>query len=499
MERFRKEGAGIGQDGEYELLDLLSELRRIQRDQPDRRREIILPLLDLSQIAVGHSPSAGWTSAPVDHSTQETRRSAVRLLELILGQSDSAELYSWLAESVLSQPRVHSLTRRLAAVQLLEGRYQPGTLLALFNCTTSDERELREAAVLALAGWEDENVSRFLATQMLRSLADRNWISMGALSKHFEQVTLDPESPAARELSRGLGLAAVDPEWRTAWRAIQALSAFDDALAVPPLVECLSTWVARATREAGSRRIEGAILKDLQRRSGRRIGAYPERWAAWWRAMQSGQIQAGGSDEANSKTSAGFFGLHPLTDRVVFVLDKSGSMVTPFSSGGTTATPARPTGNGGGNGTRYAEAARQLHDFLVELGPRTRFNVILFSDELYSWRSTLAPATPANVNAIGAWVRQYAPGGGTYLKPGIELALEVGPTGHPDLKHLEADTVIILCDGATAEGSAWVEDFLHRVNEEACVVFHSVQIGAGGDGTLELLAKESGGDYVQVK
>jgi hypothetical protein len=76
--------------------------------------------------------------------------------------------------------------------------------------------------------------------------------------------------------------------------------------------------------------------------------------------------------------------------------------------------------------------------------------------------------------------------------------MRVGPDGLPDLALLEADTVIVLCDGETAEGPDWVEPFLRRANLRARVVFHCVQVGAVGDGTLQKLASGSGGDYVRV-
>ena len=72
------------------------------------------------------------------------------------------------------------------------------------------------------------------------------------------------------------------------------------------------------------------------------------------------------------------------------------------------------------------------------------------------------------------------------------------PDGMPDLAVLEADTVIVLCDGETEEGPGWVEPFLRSVNQRARVVFHCVRIGAAGDGTLEKLAGGSGGDFVRV-
>lgn len=84
------------------------------------------------------------------------------------------------------------------------------------------------------------------------------------------------------------------------------------------------------------------------------------------------------------------------------------------------------------------------------------------------------------------------------LQSAVMRALKIGPDGLPDLAVLEADTVIVLCDGETAEGPGWVEPFLEIANQRARVIFHCVKIGAGGDGTLEKLAKGTGGDFVRV-
>jgi hypothetical protein len=43
------------------------------------------------------------------------------------------------------------------------------------------------------------------------------------------------------------------------------------------LIKGLAVWIARRERGKGSARIEGEILGELQRRSGRGIGLHPDR------------------------------------------------------------------------------------------------------------------------------------------------------------------------------------------------------------------------------
>ena len=191
-----------------------------------------------------------------------------------------------------------------------------------------------------------------------------------------------------------------------------------------------------------------------------------------------------------SFSKAEFFGLRPMTDRVTFVLDASGSMQEVFGAGTF-------SGSAGGGRTRLREAVTQMSRCLEQLGPKTRFSVVLFSDGARRWRMELQSATAANISAAGRWVLDVGPGGGTNLRPGIERAMRL-KKGQVDLDALEADTVIVLCDGETAEGAAWVRPFLRRHNDEARVLFHAVRIGGRDDGSLRSLCEESGGDFVQV-
>ncbi|MEO0866578.1 MAG: hypothetical protein AAFY39_18815, partial [Pseudomonadota bacterium] len=50
--------------------------------------------------------------------------------------------------------------------------------------------------------------------------------------------------------------------------------------------------------------------------------------------------------------------------------------------------------------------------------------------------------------------------GATQLRPGIETALRLDDDGLPVLDGATPDTVIVLCDGATEEGPAWVGPML---------------------------------------
>ncbi|NOT29307.1 MAG: VWA domain-containing protein, partial [Planctomycetes bacterium] len=219
--------------------------------------------------------------------------------------------------------------------------------------------------------------------------------------------------------------------------------------------------------------------------SGRSIGAEPARWSEWWEGARAGRIALPADLTAAGieSTSAAFFGLHAVTDRVLFVVDGSGSMRTAFDTSGR---------------SRHDEAIEQLTRFLRQAGPDTRFGVALFSRSGEVWRNHLVPASEANLELARSWLEKNEPDGETRLFEGLRAGLGLDERGRLELERSEADTVIVLCDGATSEGPGWVARWLERENERAQLVFHCVQIGNQGNGTLEALAEGTGGELVRV-
>jgi Mg-chelatase subunit ChlD len=389
----------------------------------------------------------------------------------------------WIGSSVLAR-RAAPLEQRCAAARTLEGLHLPPTRLALFAAAIDPERALRDAAMAALVGWDDAAVHRFLVDQLRHEEREPGWIAPRDVRRHFGQVQVALDGEAAQELLEHVRAALLSSDWRRAYRGLQLAPGLPDAAVVPDLIVALRSWIERREQGQGRLRLEGDITRELRRRSGRNIGPHPERWTTWWRSRQAaGEAEGAGQDPAQA-TTAGFFGLRPLTDRVVFVLDRSGSMDSAFQGSGR---------------TRYEEATEQLIGLLEDLGPQTRFRLILFSGTVEIWNDQLREASKADLGLARGWMRANGPGGATHLQPAVEQALRIDARGRVDLPALEADTVIVLCDGATAEGPGWVRALMEGPNEQACMVFHSVQIGAGGDGTLERLAEESGGDFVRVR
>lgn len=459
--------------------DATNDLRLLWKLEPERAHEIATVWLDLLGLTLAlYDPAAEERLAPPVRDARET-------LVAALDERFDGDFATWLSHDVLARALSQPLERRRAAAWLFIRHRTPGSELALLTCARDADASLRSMALEALVGCPSEAVNRFFVdayggandiADPVRMLAER----------HFQKVRFAPDSSASEALTRLVRRDLVDESWRKASQAIALSAAFDDAQSVPWLIEALATWKARAARGLQALRVEHEIELQLERRSGRRLGLHPENWLAWWEALRSGKIKKASTPSFDTGTTRpSFFGLEINSDRVLFVVDRSGSMSTPFDETNAAIT-------------RWNEATEQLCGFVAGLGAKARFDVVVFHDFAESWRGKLVEALPRQVDAAREWLRSQPPRGGTRLRRGVEQALHFRPDGEPELERIDADTLVVLCDGATAEGSGWVDAFLKRVNPRIRIVVHAVQIGTGGDGTLEALAKGTGGEFLRV-
>lgn len=468
--------------------EALVELDLAWSGRPDRREEIQLALLDFlgRSLRVADPLAGGSTWEPgaprrAESGEEELRRLACATLRLRLEAQRS-----WLTLEVLLGERDQPPERRVAACEIIARDRSPEVVLALFSCTRSELPEVRAAAVEALCGREAPEVHRRLIELLAQAERGEVDVPIGALERHFRGASVPSSEVATVErIAEYVDGALADESWRRASRGVTVARCLPHDAAFPPLILAMETWLERADGERPVRRVLGELEAELRRRSGRGFGLHPTRWKALWEGYRRGDLLFDeGKRIGQTVSRAQFFGLRPVTDRVVFVLDRSGSMDSPFA--------------GCADHNRLREAAEQLAEFLGQLGPDARFSVVTFSDRASTWQGRLKPATLANIRSAAGWVLSQGARGGTKLRAGVLAAMHVDDRGRIDLEALEADTVIVLCDGATEEGPEWVEPLLRRVNAEARLVFHAVQIGRGGDGTLQALCELTGGKFALV-
>jgi len=467
-----------------EMRQLIGDVRLLWSMDPMRAEDAATVLLDLAglYLEAGDDPTRPTPEG-------QLRDNAFDALKAHM----NAALTHFLAVDVLSVPRLQPLERRLAAARLFQLQTVPSSKLALVGCARDKDTRMRHAALAALVGWGDDIVHALFLNELERAFAGDRDAAGWLAEKHFAEVKFTPKSRILLRYQQLIQSGIVSASWREASRAIALSKPLDNESIVPFLIEALVTWQARAETGAQSLRIRFELQSALRARSGRQFGMEAEDWRKWWALVRSGEVRGvnpssqGGFQES---TRPSFFGIRPMSDRVVFVLDRSGSMSEPFG--------AATMGIGDREHRRWDEAAKQLLAFVQAMGPKAKFNVLQFHDYAEAWRDQLLPATPENLRSIKEWLDYQRPAGGTELRSGVERAMQIKSDGQIDFTKLEADTVIVLCDGETSEGSGWVDAFLERFNSQARIVFHGVQVGSRGDDTLQKLARGSHGDFAKV-
>jgi len=209
------------------------------------------------------------------------------------------------------------------------------------------------------------------------------------------------------------------------------------------------------------------------------------------------------------QTSETFYGLKTSGQKVVFVVDISGSMegknegtLQDRVTGVAVQTGGNAIGSaiGGSLGsfvgqqtssevTKLGGAKRELIPAIQGLPETSSFSIITFGNEVKPWLMGMTAADTKNRNIAAAFVKDLEANGGTPARRALEEAF----------KYPDATLIFFVSDGQPTDSSA--ADILARVRElnaQRHVVVSTVGLGGDQDERfLTALATENGGHYVK--
>jgi hypothetical protein len=376
--------------------DVLLALARTSRSGDER----ILAILSLGKIAdleTARALLAALERRPEPAVTQAVAEA--------LGQTTRPEVVQWLAGEALDTKQPDALRACLGALAALEAPEAVPALVGI--CGTSKDAHVLHDAVKALgktggpgarpalvaASTNPDWRVRLAAAAVLPAGAAGDEVSLAAV----RALLVDP-SPCVRRAA-----AAASAEAK-----LEAV--------VPDLIELLAQDPRLRTREAARQALKRFGDRDFAHDAGA--------WREWWRTRGEGA-----AGEPPKITFAQYYGFSVLSDRVVFVVDVSGSMSWPWRK----------------DPKRIDVARKELVRVLKELKPETLFNVILFSTKVRAWQTCEVPADARNVATALSWVERNVrePEGDTYAYDALEAAFARNP---------EFDTIYLLSDGAPSDG-----------------------------------------------
>ncbi len=406
-----------------------------------------------------------------------------------------------------------------AAMQILGLRDGPRARLGLLEASGRMPDALRLRAVDVLSESADLSaLDRFL--DMLRDRDDDVRIAAlnaigTALSPHTDETENDtiPDEVAAQRDTAIEAMQKIlerDKTWQVRAAACENLARLRSRHAIPALIR---GYAAELKRKKDPWAMDMRLHRTLEGMTGQSIlpgNASP--WEAFWKAEgASMRLARKGQGTLKNAKERGryerFFNIDLESDRVLFVVDFSGSMQEPITLQ-TETTSARP----GVETTKAKLVVEELKKIVMALPDGSAFNVVVFSDNVRVWRPT-RDGIPELVrmndetrdDLLGSFLDSLAPQGPTNLYGALDAAVGFAGRGLTD-KHyaLGFDTVYVLSDGAPSYGPVTDKDEIRRLVRETNrlkrLTIHCVTFGAKNDTDfLRLLAEENGGRQIHVE
>ena len=336
---------------------------------------------------------------------------------------------------------------------------------------------------------DPELIAEALETLTVLRKGDPEWVDQLVLHSQSEDRSIRNAALGALaaikdpKASEALLIALGHTDWSTRLVAVKALEERRRPEAVGPLI-------ARLPEENG--RLADEIADALFSLTGQHYRTNFGLWERWWKDSEDGfkvvskaelrkLVKAEEERRLRQVTRTEFFGVKIQSNRVIFILDVSGSMLEP-TLGRYSSEAGKP---------RITVAKKELIRVINGLDRRSFFNMIVFSDGAFPWADTITPYDAESVQDAKEFVGRLGAQGGTNLYAALALAFE----------DPEVDTIYVLSDGEPTVGSvidpASIRDRVAQWNRNRGIVIHTIAVG-GNLRVLEWLAQDTGGKHVRI-
>ena len=263
-----------------------------------------------------------------------------------------------------------------------------------------------------------------------------------ALESEGARAAIRNAARNARDGSRRLDALRVIRSWPKALSRPELLLRLEDrdwivvaeavrALRDHQVAEVVSALVAKMPEVKG--RLREDIRDVLKALTGQPLSYDPSAWSIWWREVRDEwdptSVPTSNEQQQKSLPTAVKDGLYGeiVSERVIFLLDVSGSMLAETKVGGS-----------------RIEIARKPLQRVIEggLDPKSRFSVVAFSEDLMRFSDRLLKAKGPVLKRALAFVGKLKAGGETNTFGALELAFS----------DREVDTIYLLSDGSPTVG-----------------------------------------------
>ena len=396
----------------------------------------------------------------------------------------------------------------------------------LENLLLVDDQDVQAAAATGLAlmrsGLSIEKVAKLFVTfeepDLVITIAD-------AIYKLVRSTNPPPKEEHLHfALNQTLRHLEQAKSWRTRLALLPILRSIRGKRSVPVLISLLEESNVAVSKAAGKDALSGTLL-DLVHRTLKDLTGFVAgvkegaKWRKWWEEEQArftlAEPQKINRDK-DGTTAETFFGIPITGSRVVFIIDISGSMLTPMGEPFNRRYVLERNRNAKYE-TRLDRVRKEIKKALSALSSDDKVNVVLFESTARRWKKKLVKANRGNKKAFCSYLDKTEAWGGTALYDALELAFQFKLKRKTISRYAsQVDEIFLLTDGAPTAGEIidpeQIAERVQEFNRGARVRLNTIYVGhrsenmdkATGDAGLgglapakfmQRLAEENNGTY----
>jgi len=401
-----------------------------------------------------------------------------------------------------------------AAREILERKLRVGTIedrvMAAMGLGTSGN--LGSATLLLKLLKEPEPNLRLAVLSSLSTLLAPLYDETKVHKGDPDKAATDLQEPAFKALGE---LLTGDKVWQVRAAARDTLVQMRNHASIPLLIAGLKAEKARAAEKPQPPAIlVKALHQALVMMTGQDVPeGRDDLWAEFW--AKEGPTFRLAAEEKGRKGRrtppkgeggyAKYFNLDIKSNRILFIIDCSGSMAEPIKLKGRYANIDNEAT------TKFELVKQEMEKVVRALPPTTSCNVILFSTKVEAWqrdnegRPVMVKMNDANKERLIIDVGRKTPSGMTNIHGALDLALQLAGRGTFD-PYYEAnfDTIYFLTDGMPSAGEVTDTREINRrvaeANKLRKVVINAISFGERNQmAFLDHLARDNGGEHIHVE